>query len=210
MGKISQGILGGVSGTVGNVVGGSWKGINYLRVKAQHFQDAKTEGQVGQRAKFGACVALAKSLLDNIIKPIWDKRAKKMSGYNLFVKSNINQFDESGEIEDFSNLKISIGDLQNARNMDVSNDDQTEGGIILSWEDNSGINNASQSDRLNILAYCNGEIAILDSIEAVRADGMAQVTLPFGAGVDVHVYAFFENEAKTSYSKDQYAFVEVS
>jgi hypothetical protein len=64
--KISQGILGGVSGTVGNVVGGSWKGINYLRVRAQHFQDAKTEGQVGQRAKFGAYVALAKSFLDKI------------------------------------------------------------------------------------------------------------------------------------------------
>ena len=36
MGKISQGILGGVSGTVGNVVGGSWKGISYLRVKSDH------------------------------------------------------------------------------------------------------------------------------------------------------------------------------
>jgi hypothetical protein len=27
MGKINQGILGGFSGKVGNVVGGSWKGI---------------------------------------------------------------------------------------------------------------------------------------------------------------------------------------
>ena len=40
MGIINQGILGGVSGTVGNVVGGSWKGINYLRVKADHYKDA--------------------------------------------------------------------------------------------------------------------------------------------------------------------------
>jgi hypothetical protein len=98
-------------------------------------------------------------------------------------------------------MKISIGDLQNARNIDISNDDQTKV-IILSWEDNSGINNASQSDRLNILAYCNGEITILDTIEAVHSDGMAQVTLPFGAGVEAHFYAFFGNKAKTSYSKD--------
>ena len=33
MGVISQGILGGVSGKVGNVVGASWKGIDYLRIK---------------------------------------------------------------------------------------------------------------------------------------------------------------------------------
>lgn len=209
MGKINQGILGAVSGTVGNVVGGSWKGINYLRVKAQHFQDAKTEGQVGQRAKFGACVALAKSLLDSIIRPIWDKKAKKMSGYNLFVKTNIGQFDENGEIIDFTKLKIAIGDLPEIKNLTVDNDEQEDGGIMLSWDDNSSISGAAPSDELCILAYCEGEIAILDSIEAVRTDGMAQVTLPFGTGVDVHVYAFFENEAKTSFSNDKYAFVQV-
>ena len=31
MGKIAQGILGGLSGKVGNVIGGSWKGIDYKR-----------------------------------------------------------------------------------------------------------------------------------------------------------------------------------
>ena len=30
MGKISQGVLGGFSGKVGNVVGGTWKGIGYM------------------------------------------------------------------------------------------------------------------------------------------------------------------------------------
>ena len=111
MGKISQGILGGVSGTVGNVVGGSWKGISYLRVKADHHNDANTEKQVNQRTKFSACIAFAKSILDTIIRPIWSKKAVKMSGYNLFTKTNLQVFDENGEIPDFSALQISIGDL---------------------------------------------------------------------------------------------------
>ena len=33
MGKIGKGILGGISGKVANVVGGNWKGIDYLRSK---------------------------------------------------------------------------------------------------------------------------------------------------------------------------------
>ena len=33
MGRISKGILGGFSGTVGTVVGGNWKGIDYMRSK---------------------------------------------------------------------------------------------------------------------------------------------------------------------------------
>ena len=32
MGTISKGILGGFSGTVGTVIGGSWKGIDYACV----------------------------------------------------------------------------------------------------------------------------------------------------------------------------------
>jgi len=31
MGKISKGILGGFSGTVGAVIGATWKGVSYMR-----------------------------------------------------------------------------------------------------------------------------------------------------------------------------------
>ncbi len=34
MGTISKGILGGFSGKVGTVVGGSWKGIDYMRSRS--------------------------------------------------------------------------------------------------------------------------------------------------------------------------------
>ena len=35
MAKIEHGILGGFSGTVGTVIGGSWKGIDTMRSKAK-------------------------------------------------------------------------------------------------------------------------------------------------------------------------------
>jgi len=96
MGKISQGILGGVSGTVGNVVGGSWKGISYLRVKADHHSDANTEKQIQYRAKYSACVALACSIINTIIRPIWNRKAVKLTGINLFTKANLQVFDSNG------------------------------------------------------------------------------------------------------------------
>ena len=52
MGKINQGILGGVSGQIGNVIGGTWKGIDYLRIKPSSVANPRTEGQVDQRSKF--------------------------------------------------------------------------------------------------------------------------------------------------------------
>lgn len=210
MGKIKQGILGGVSGTVGNVVGSSWKGINYLRIKAQSIKDAKSDGQIGQRARFAACTALAKSIFDSIIRPVWDKKAKKMSGYNLFVKTNIANFDDNGEIADYGLLRFAVGDLVNAAGIIATDDPVLEGAIRITWTDNSGTGNAAATDRLNILAFCNGEIVVLDSLGIMRSAGTAQVPLPFGAGVEVHVYAFFVDESKSKYSNDQYALVEVS
>ncbi len=52
MGTISQGILGGVSGKVGNVVGGNWKGIDYLRIMPASVANPQTEAQMDQRSKF--------------------------------------------------------------------------------------------------------------------------------------------------------------
>ncbi len=111
MGKIGQGILGGVSGTVGNAIGGSWKGIDYIRIKPDHHNDANTEKQIQHRAKFSAVVALAKSIKTKIIKPVWDQLAVKMSGYNLFVKENIKAFDVDGAVSDYSLLTFSNGNV---------------------------------------------------------------------------------------------------
>jgi len=210
MGIINQGILGGVSGTVGNVVGGSWKGINYLRVKADHYKDANSDLQVGHRAKFAACVAIARSVMDTIIKPIWNKKAVKMSGFNLFTKTNLQAFDEAGEIPDFNALKFSVGDLPLPTNISVLDDAAVPGGIKLAWDDNSGTGIAAASDRLRILAMCEGEISILSDIAITRATKGANILLPFGSGVSAHVYAFFENEGKSKYSPDQHAVVAVS
>ena len=51
MAIIKQGILGGFSGKIGNVVGGSWKGINYMRVLTKP-SNPNSEKQVNQRTKF--------------------------------------------------------------------------------------------------------------------------------------------------------------
>ena len=51
MGKIGKGILGGVSGKVANVVGASWKGIDYLRAKPQSVANPRSVLQVNQRTK---------------------------------------------------------------------------------------------------------------------------------------------------------------
>ena len=48
MGILKQGILGGFSGKVANVVGTSWKGIAVIKAMPLSVANPKTAGQVAQ------------------------------------------------------------------------------------------------------------------------------------------------------------------
>lgn len=96
MGKISRGILGGFSGSVANVVGSSWKGIAVMKSKPLSVANPRTVGQVGQRTKMTKLVALSKQCISAFIRPIWNKGAVKMSGYNAFIMNNMGAFTTAG------------------------------------------------------------------------------------------------------------------
>lgn len=98
MAIIDAGILGGLSGKIGNVVGSSWKGISYIRIKAARRANPRTVNQVNQRNKFSAVVRLASELLYPLIRPYWNSEAVRMSGYNLFVSRNIDAYDDNGAL----------------------------------------------------------------------------------------------------------------
>ena len=92
MAVMSQGILGGLSGKIGNVVGSSWKGISVLKTKPLSVANPRTTAQVNQRNSMDGAVFYATIILATVIKPLWDRFAVKMSGYNEWISMNIAQF----------------------------------------------------------------------------------------------------------------------
>jgi hypothetical protein len=210
MGTIKQGILGGFSGKVGKVIGGTWKGIDYMRGIPSSVSNPQTEGQVTQRNKFGACIALAKSVIDSIIRPIWNRKAVKMTGINLFTKTNLPVFNELGEIVDFDNLKFSIGDLPLPTNLVIENNLAGNGAIHVAWTDNSGTGYAAPTDNIRVLVMCDGELVILQGLHFPRETAWANFQIPFVTGQTVHIYVFFENEAKTKYSTSQHGMLVIA
>lgn len=95
MAILKQGILGGISGKIGNIVGSSWKGISVVKTKPLSVANPKTAGQVAQRGRMTNVVAFAKVILAVAIKPLWDRFAQGQSGYNAFVSQNIALFDSA-------------------------------------------------------------------------------------------------------------------
>lgn len=107
MGIIKQGILGGFSGKVANVVGTSWKGIAVVKSQPLSVANPRTAAQVAQRAKLAACVKTLQPILSEVIKPLNDRFAGQMSGYNYALQKSIEAFDASGTLSAPENFKIS-------------------------------------------------------------------------------------------------------
>lgn len=101
MAIIKQGILGGFSNKVGSVVGAGWKGIATMRSLPQSVANPRTTAQVANRSTFAQLAQMGSVILPTIIQPLWNRWAKKMSGYNEWLSVNKKLLDELGSVVAF-------------------------------------------------------------------------------------------------------------
>lgn len=151
MGVIKRGVLGGFSGKVANVIGGSWKGIAYMRSLPLSVANPNTAGQVAQRSAFSDTVLMAQQLLTAIIKPLMDRFASGMSGFNYFVQQNIAEWVSAG-VFTWANIRTSIGSLTPIVGQTIMGSAGTNN-VGLSWTDNTGIGTAITTDSLYVAVY---------------------------------------------------------
>jgi hypothetical protein len=172
MGIIQSGILSKVSGKVAGVVGASWKDKAYLRAYVTP-ANPNTVAQQAQRTKFSQCVAFAKPLLGQVIQEYIDPFQKKMSGFNYFVKSNIDQFPDPVSL---LGIKLSEGPLS-AVIINTATYAVTD--ITVTFYQNTG-NNGQAGDKVFAVAYneVNG-IFYFASAEVARS--ALSIIVPVGA-----------------------------
>ena len=204
MGKISQGILGGFSGKVGNVIGGNWKGIDYMRVKPANVANPKTEGQVDQRSKFSTVLQFLQPL-QGFLKVGFHAYAVKMTEFNSAMSYNVKNA-ITGEYPDyaidFESALVSRGALTGALNPEASSPGL--GQVQFNWADNSNDGNASPTDKAMVLVYNpvkNEAVYVTDGPE--RSTGTHTLTVPDNySGDTVHAFiAFINEENEVSNSK---------
>ena len=193
MGKISQGILGGLSGKVGNIVGGSWKGIDYIRIKPSSVANPRTEGQVNQRNKFTITLEYLQATKD-FIKIGYKSFATKKTEFNAAMSYVLNN--AVGGIApnftiDYSLALLSRGPLSGVLN--GTTDLATAGQVSFDWDDNSAEGNANVTDKAMVLVYNPSKkesISILNGVD--RTAGSQIVTIPGTyAGDTVHLFMAF-------------------
>lgn len=211
MGTIKKGILGRFSGKVGTVVGGSWKGIAYMRSLAQSVSNPRTEGQVSQRTKFALSLAFLKPMTA-YLRVGYKTHAIRQTAFNAAMSYTLANA-ISGEFPDydldFASALVSRRNLMPASNGNAA---ASLGKVTFSWDDNSGVGSALATDLSMPLVFNKdkGE-AVFNTLGATRAEGSAKVNIPSDwAGDSIELYLGFVSADGKSVANSVYLGQEVA
>lgn len=164
MGVIKRGILGGFSNKVGNIVGSSWKGIATMRVLPLSVANPRTQPQVANRNAFRAVTLFASSILTTMIKPLNDRFALRMSGFNLFVRRNKDYFNNPIAVE-WEKLEISRGRLGATEIKDAA--EAGVDGYSVEWDKELTNGMQMETDRAYVLIV-SGEGEVIGTSSGTR------------------------------------------
>lgn len=209
MAIINQGILGGFKKKIGSVVGSSWKGIATMRSLPLSVANPRTAAQVSNRDRFKACAAFASLILASIIKPLMDRFAGKMSGYNFFTKLNKDVWSDPSS-PTWADLVISKGKIQKPMVSTATYSSSKVSATVLSPFDDRY---ALPTDKIYCLVYnsTKGIVAYAGDTGNTRNQSSVQVTLRTPSADDeLQVYFAYCRADGTDVSNNTYNTIEVA
>ena len=195
MAKLPNGILGAFSGTVGPVIGQTWKGMAVMRSKPG---PRKTPPSIGQRAQMSKFKVVSEFVhgFKKLMSFSFKTGTERITAPNLAYRLNL----ANALTGEFPNIKVdypkalvSLGAVGIAENPTASLTENNH--IIFNWTNNSGQPLAYSTDSALLVAYCPGmKKGIYKTAAAHRSDGTAVLDVEDFEGYTVHTWLSFMSE----------------
>ena len=192
MGTIKNGILGGFSGTVGPVVGSSWKDISVIRSRPPGKRRKSTVNQLSQMERM-KLVSQFLAPVTSLLNQTYNSVTVRMSCFNKALSYNIRNAVE-GDYPAFrinyARVILGNGDLLNPELLHAHSD--STGQLTLSWKDNSNEGSARASDLTFAAVYSFlTDRWMTGFAEAKRNAGSYTLDIAAFSGKAVHAYIGF-------------------
>lgn len=177
---------------MGNIIGASWKGINYIRIKPVSVANPRTPGQVNQRNKFSASIEFLQPL-KSFIDLGYKFYKNKQSAFNAAMSYVLNNA-ITGSAPDFTvdypAALLSRGSLTKPVGESLTMGSEQ---VQIGWFDNSGLGNALATDVAMVVVYNPAKKDAVSSLEdAFRSDSAITIAVSSDyIGDTVQVYMAF-------------------
>jgi hypothetical protein len=179
-------IRGSIRGRIGEFVGSSWKGKNYIKTFTKP-GNPRTAGQVAVRTVFLNVSHFAKAIYENVLKKYTFPKPQRQTAYNRMIQINKELF--AAKEWDPAKLKVFDGPLENPG---ITAAALTGDTVKVSFSNTPG----HEQDRAIALIYDEASGAVIYK-SGPRAFGFIDVPLATLDGFDVarlHAYLSFVRE----------------
>ncbi|SMC54087.1 DUF6266 family protein [Pedobacter africanus] len=196
MARYKNGINGPVSGKIGNVVGGSWRGIDYLRSLPDTSNKTFSEKQKNQHFLMGLVSSWLKPLkliVEKGYQAIMSGKTPMNACVSYHMKNAVEGNSPLEYMIDFAKVILSRGELLIPLIREVLS--LIDAVLHIKWENASASIFNNEDDKATIVVYNPAKKAFVSFEDvAQRADKEVMLRLPAGyAGDTVHCWQHFVN-----------------
>jgi len=208
MAEIKSGLFKDASGRHAGVVLYQKRGKTFSRNLPSYDGNAGSPTRAQQNTRLSSVVTLYQSVKKTFLVHSWNREANRqniVSGYNLFVRENIRAYAPDYNIGDFALLKFTLGDLQIP--FHLRQQTAPEGVFSITWDFNPWEHARRNRDELMLVIIYENDpfrIQIIENTGIMRIDGKAYIPLAQTDAGNAHVYAFFTNRERDSFTGSCY------
>lgn len=191
-----------LSGKLGNTVYVRLKnGQTILRSMPKVNPNKRTPAQLRNQERFRLIHKFCSQFKQGIIPRIWNDYSKTDNGYNLFVKTNTPAFGPDGELLDPKKIRLSIGELPLAEQMQVQPGADGSRMVKVSWQKTSHQGGTTLQDELMAVSAGDEKYSDITATGLNRASLGGSFALPQQPTNVSHVYLFFASQDRKHYSE---------
>lgn len=176
-------------------------GQTITRSLPRRTKDSWTPGMLQNLQRFKAVNSFCAQFKTSVIPQIWKGVDKRMSGYALFLKSNMAAFAPDGSLEDVKKIKLSIGKLPFPQGLEACRSEEDEQMIEVSWPKEMNVGGIHMKDELMVISARDGEYSDIMVTGITKADLKGTFELPALFSESSHLYLFFGSKDHREYSE---------
>jgi hypothetical protein len=197
----------GLSGKMEGVVYVNLNGQTYTRRAPRFKKDSVTPGMRLNQQRFKKANEFCSLFKDSLIPQIWNGIDQSMSGYSLFLKSNMPAFAADGSILDVKRIRLSMGKLSFPTGFEAHRSHTDESLIVVSWPKELNVGGVHLKDQLMAISCVDGQYSDIISTGIERNDlggtfALPDIPMPQAPG-SLPLYLFFASANRREYSKSE-------
>lgn len=198
-----KGALGAFSGKLGNIVGSSWRSIDYLRSLPKPSKKTATAKQIAHRAKFALVVEFLNPLRSFINMGYNDSQEQKMTAFNRATSHLITKVE--GQYPDFTipydEVKLSKGSLKGISPLVTKN---LDGDLEITWDPAVNPLSSEADDLVYFIMYNETSKDYFLYQDAVRDDGEDIIDPEIMGQGELHIWSAVSSSDGSNRSNSSY------